>query len=160
MKTETRNVFRISAFSATSVERDHVPFNFQSTLSLVFLLSLLRIWNTSYTLLYFHLKVATKKETDGLNLLINGSMIGVTGKKIGFFNNGMGYAGPHMLLFRLNSLSSLREESLCSGTSRTHWQSFKPGVMGEGDNIRLDPGNLSDDMQRLERQVLVRFLCQ
>lgn len=53
-----------------------------------------------------------------------------------------------MLLFRLNSLSSLREESLCSGTSRAHRQSFKPGVMGEGDNIRLDPGNLWDDMQK------------
>lgn len=38
------------------------------------------------------------------------------------------------------------------GTSGAHWQSFKLDVMEERDNIRLIPGKLWDERQRLEGQ--------
>lgn len=46
---------------------------------------------------------------------------------------------------RWDSSFSAREESLCSGSSRAHWQSFTLDGMGEADSTRLVPGKLGWD---------------
>lgn len=42
------------------------------------------------------------------------------------------------------------EEGLCSWASGAHWQSFKLGLKGGGDNIKLACDKLWNDTPRLE----------
>lgn len=53
-------------------------------------------------------------------------------------------------VIRQDSPFSPKRESLGWGTSRDYWQSFKLDVAGEWDNSRFVPGQVWDDMQRLE----------
>lgn len=79
-------------------------------------------------------------------------LAGVIAKILGFLTMQLAMQHQGCCIPWWNVSFLLGEESLCSGSSRAHWQSFTIDVEGDWDSPRLVAAMTWDEMQRSEGQ--------